>query len=503
MLVGLFFLGLQIARYTRSPMKVLGLNPPSKFSKNVARDLLWGCWCKGKRIAGVQFPPLPLLYVATVLRDEGHDVAVLDAAGEGLSFDEVKKRVADFDVVFLISATMSFNEDAALLLELKEANPNLRTIDFGAHATFKPEEALLRPGVDVIVRHEAEHVIRDLVRAWSSSSGAEWKGIPGVGYLENGIPVINAPYPFLRDLDVLPIPDRTFLPRDLEYYNPIVKRIPATTALSSRGCPSLCTFCTAPAFYGAKYRARSASNVLQELEYLQGLGFKEVFFRDELFTVIPQRVVSICEGILERGIDVSWICSVKVGSVDRATLDLMRRAGCHMIRIGAESGNQVLLDNVKKGVKVSAMRDTFRWTHEVGLDTHAHMMLGLPGETPETILESLDFIDEIRPTTVTYGITTPYPGTPLYDELLEEHPEMGDGSAIDARSIHTDGRWNQYYTSLSPQELSDYVRRAYRRFYMRPSYVFGWLKRVRSWQEMRRLSLAGANVFDFIVRGDG
>ena len=198
-------------------MRILGLNPSSKFSPNVARDLLWGCWCKGKRIAGVQFPPLPLLYVATVLKEDGHDVEVLDAAGEGVSFDEVKRRIPDFDAVFLISATMSFNEDASMLLELKEANPRLKTIDFGAHATFKPEEALDRPGVDVIVRHEAEFVMRDLVRGWEAG-GDGWKKVPGIGYKENGKAVVNPPYPFIKNLDELPIPDRSFLPKNLEYY---------------------------------------------------------------------------------------------------------------------------------------------------------------------------------------------------------------------------------------------------------------------------------------------
>jgi len=233
------------------------------------------------------------------------------------------------------------------------------------------------------------------------------------------------------------------------------------------------------------------------------LGYREVFYRDELFTVMPDRVRQICSGILERAIDVSWICSVKVGSVDRDTLDLMRRAGCHMIRVGVETGCQELLDNVKKGVTVEALRELFGWTHEVGLDTHAHMMRGMPGETDETVQRSLAFIDEVQPTTVTYGITTPYPGTPLYEELVLEHPEMGDGTDIDARTIHTDGRWNTHYSELTPEKLSDYVRKAYRRFYVRPSYVFGRLGAVRSFDELRRITLAGANVFDFIVRGDG
>jgi radical SAM superfamily enzyme YgiQ (UPF0313 family) len=191
-----------------------------------------------------------------------------------------------------------------------------------------------------------------------------------------------------------------------------------------------------------------------------------------------------------------------VGSVNREGLALMRRAGCHMIRVGVETGSQELLDNVKKGVRIADVRRCFDWCHEVGLDTHAHMMLGMPGETNETVRRSLDFVDELRPTTVTWGITAPYPGTPLYDQVSSEHPELGDGSIIDVRSIHTDGSINRHFTALEPEELEAWVRRAYRRFYFRPTYVWGWLKRTRSLAELRRLSLAGSNIFDFVLRGD-
>lgn len=484
-------------------MKVLALNPGSRHSKNVARDLLWGCWCKGKRIAGVQFPPLPLLYVGTILKEEGNEVHLLDAAGEGLDFEDVRERVRreKYDLAFLISATMSFNEDAGTLADLKSVHPELKTAVFGAHATFKPHEALDQPGVDVIVRREAEWVVRDLVRAWNAG-GDEWKSVKGIGFKEDGEYRINDYYPFIQNLDELPIPDRSLLPQGIEYYNPIVKKVPATTALSSRGCPSLCTFCTAPSFYGPRYRARSPENCIEELTYLADLGFKEVFYRDELFTVMPKRTKAICEGILDAGIDLAWICSVKVGTVDREILGLMREAGCHMIRIGVESGNQELLDNVKKGVRVEEIEQTFAWCHEVGMDVHAHMMLGMPGETHDTIDRSLTFIDKIRPTTVTYGITTPYPGTPLYEDVVERYPELGDGSQIDVRTIHTNGSANEHFTGLAADELSRYVRQAYKRFYMRPGYMWKMLRRCNNVDDVRRLSLAGANVVDFVLRGD-
>jgi len=482
-------------------MKVLGLNPPSRYTKNLARDLLWGCWCKGKRIAGVQFPPLPLLFCGTILKQEGNEFDLIDAPAVQMSFEELHQKIKAYDAVFLISATVSYTEDAQTLLDLKKINPRLITIVFGSHPTFKPLEALEHPGVDIIVRREAEFVIRDLFRGLNQG-GDSWKKVLGIGYREGKEKVVNDFYPFIKNLDEVPIPDRTFLPKNMEYYNPIIKRIPATTALSSRGCPSLCTYCTAPSFYGPKYRARSPENVLKEIEILTDMGYKEIFYRDELFTVLPRRVKAICEGIIARKLDVSWICSVKIGSVDKETLKLMKEAGCHMIRIGVETGNQELLDRVKKYVEIEQIRETFAWTHEIGLDTHAHMMLGMPGETKETIKNTFQFIEEIQPTTITYGITTPYPGTPLYDEVIQLDPSFGDGSQIDARTIHTQSNFSHLFTQVPPEELPKYIKKAYQKFYCKPSYVWKWMKRIRNIEDLRRLTMAGVNVFDFALRGE-
>ena len=242
-------------------MKILGLNPPSKYSNNVARDLLWGCWCKGRRIAGVQFPPLPLIYVGTVLKSEGHAVDIIDAQAQRISLHQIEDRAKDYDVVFIISATMTYREDSDVLERLKLKNPRLVTVVFGAHPTFLPLEALKRDSVDIIVRKEAEFIIRDFIA--NLSKGKErWKKVLGIGYREDGKPVLNADYPYIEDLDDLPIPDRSFLPGDIDYYNPIINSMPWTTALSSRGYPGRCTFCTSSAYYGSKYRTRSPKNVV-------------------------------------------------------------------------------------------------------------------------------------------------------------------------------------------------------------------------------------------------
>jgi radical SAM superfamily enzyme YgiQ (UPF0313 family) len=482
-------------------MKILGLNPPSKYSKNVARDLLWGCWCKGRRIAGVQFPPLPLIYVGTILKLNGHKVDIIDAQAQGISLSKIEEKIKDYDIAFIISATMSYAEDADILGHLKKNNPRLITIVFGAHPTFLPLEALKRNSVDIIVRKEAEFIIRDLVNAFSQGKD-QWKKINGIGYKEDGHPVLNPDYPYIDNLDVLPIPDRGFLPKNVDYYNPIIKNIPWTTALSSRGCPSRCTFCTSYSYYGPKYRARSPENVVEEINYLKELGFREIFYRDELFTLDKKRVIDICQLILDKNIHISWICSVKASTSTYEMLKMMKKAGCRLIRVGVESGVQEVLDNVKKDVKLEQIVNTFRWARELNIDTHAHLMLGMPGETDQTIRKTFCFVKKIKPSTVTYGIMTPYPGTEIYREVLAADPSFGDGTHINARSIHTNASFSKVFSNIPQRKLERYVRNGYMKFYMRPEYIARRLLRINDADELRRLVFAGSQVFNFIARGD-
>jgi radical SAM superfamily enzyme YgiQ (UPF0313 family) len=482
-------------------MKIAVLIPPTKVTKNVARDLIYGCWCKGKRIAGIQFPPLSLLLVATVLKEAGFDASLVDAAALQLSLDQLKEQIKEYKMVIILTSTMTVNEDAAVLHELKKANPQLITVVFGAHPTFMPKHTLAKPGIDIVVRREAEYIIRDLAKAISRNDDS-WKNVKGIGYRENGEVKLNELYPFIENLDELPIPDRTLLPQNVDYFNPVVKRVPYTTMMTSRGCPGKCTFCSSPPFYGRKIRYRSVESMIAELEEIKKLGYKEVFFRDEIFTVSKKRTIELCEEMIRRKLNLSWICSARIGSVDKEMMILMKKAGCHMIRFGVESGSQKILDNIKKGITLEQTRQTFKWAHEVGLDTHAHLMIGTPGETKETINQTIQFVKEIDPTIITCGICTPYPGTALFELVREKHPEVGDGSQCDLTKLHTKSFYNQVFTDLSPEELANGVRRVYRSFYLRPTYLIRWLFRIKSIDEFRRVTLAGTTVFDFIFRGD-
>ena len=482
--------------------RVLVLNPSSRFTRNVVRDVLYGCWCKGKRIGGATVPPFALLQIATILNNHKHRVTFLDAQAEHLPFRAVQDCIHQYDLVITSTSTMSFLEDAEYLAGLKGKNPKLKTIIFGSHPTFMPIYSLNHPGVDIIVRHEPEFIIRDLISSMAMEE--DWQQTLGIGYRDNsGSPVLNEPYPFIEDLDSLPFPDISILPKKFDYFNPIVRRVPYMTITTSRGCPGRCTFCTAPYFDGKRIRFQSAEYVLEEMKYLVRHGFREVYFRDDTFFVNKKRELAIFEGILRKKLDVSWIANARVNLMDKETMQLAKRSGCHTIKLGIESGVQKILDGVKKGYRVNQARDVFRWARQVGLRTHAHIMIGMPGDTKETVMETIHFVQSLKPSTATFGICTPYPGTPLFDHVQKFHPEIKDGTQTNLASLHVDGLFNEYYTSLQRGEINGLLKKAHRSFYLRPNY---WLQVVReqltSFDDIKRVVIAATNMLDFIFRGD-
>lgn len=483
-------------------MKILALNPTSKYSKNVVRDVLYGCWCKGKRIGGGTVPPFALLEIATILKNDNHDVKLLDAQAEQIPFDTVAKKINDYDAVIMQISTMTFKEDADYLLGLKQNNPQLLTVIFGSHPTFMPQYCLAHPGIDVIVCYEPEFAIRDLFRQMDSHRNNGWKNVKGIGYRENGENVINEPYPF-TDLNTLPFPDASLLPKEIHYFNPLVRRMPYITTTTSKGCPGRCTFCTAPYFDGKQIRYQNAEYVLGEIEYFIKQGFREIYFRDDTFFVDKKRDAQICNELIKRKLDITWIANARVNLIDKETIALAKKAGCHTIKFGIESGDQEILNRIKKGYQLEQAYQVFKWTNKLGMNTHAHVMIGNPGETKSTIKKTIDFVKKLKPTTATFGICTPYPGTPLFEEVLKNHPEIKDGSNSDLSRLHIEGFYNELFTNLTNKQLKKAVRKAYYKFYLRPTY---WLNiaftQIRSVDDLKRISIASTNVLDFIARGE-
>jgi len=481
-------------------MRVLVLNPASAYQKNVIRDVLYGCWCAGKRIGGGTVPPFALLNIATILKNEGHDVLFMDAQAEQTPFSDVKSHAPDLDAVVISTSTMTFQEDADTLQALKDENRSLKTIAFGSHPTFLPQSAMAHGGLDIGVRSEPEYIVRDVVAGMRNGNG-DWKAVNGIVYKESDEVVINPGYPYI-DMNELPFPDTSMLPKDIHYYNPLVKRMPYITTTTSKGCPAKCTFCTAPWFDGLKVRFQSAEYVLNEIEYFIDQGYKEVYFRDDTFFVWKKRDIELCQQIVKRGLDVTWIANARVSMIDKEMMQLAHDAGCHTIKFGIESGVQEILDRMNKGYKVEQAYQVFEWIHEVGIHAHAHVMLGNPGDSAETIERTIQYVKELAPATATFGICTPYPGTPLFAEVAEKFPEIKDGTNSDFSKLHVEGLYNEHYTSLTQEELKGYVQKAYRSFYARPTYIAKTARQqLRGMDDVKRLSIAASNVLDFALRG--
>ena len=481
---------------------ILFLKPPSNTkAKNVVRDFVYGCWCNGRRIGGMQMPPLNELYAVTYLRRAGLNAFFLDAQSEPNYYEKLLKNGYEgVCAVAIMSSTQSFNDDVKIFERIKELNKEIRTIVFGSHPTFMPNYCLQKEAIDYIVMREPEETLLNLFQAISNCEGIE--NIEGIGFRSQSNEIIVNPCRPFIDMDTLPIPDRSFLPERVDYFNPVVKKMPYTTMQTSRGCPGRCIFCTVPSFYGKKYRFRSVDSVLDEMRYLKRSGYNEIFFRDETFTFFKKRNIEICESILKENMNILWIANTRVDMIDRDTMKLMKKAGCHMLKFGVETGNDDILLNYKKGITCSQTEEVFRSARETGLDTHAHIVFGGPGETPETIKRTIRFVNKIKPTTVTFGILTPYPGTELFQTVAQQHPEIKDGTDSNMDDLHVKGFFSESICGMSSLDLSNAVVEAYRSFYIRPTYLLERLLKIRSLEELVILTTAGFNVLQFSITGE-
>ena len=483
-------------------MKAIFLKPPvDKAHKNVVRDFIYGCWCNGKRVGGMSMPPTNELLAATHARQPGLDVWFLDSQYEVGRYGELTASKFDGTLAVLVmSSTQSFRYDVETLREIKLSNPAVKTILYGSHPTFMPEYCLREEVVDFIVTREAEETIRCLLEALLNGESPDQ--IEGIGYRdETGKSVINPQRPFFNMND-LPIPDRTLLPKGVDYFNPVVRRVPFTTMFTSRGCPARCNYCTAPTFYGNKTRVRSVEKILEELRIVRDMGYKEVFFRDETFSAYKGRNMTVYETMLDEDMDFTWVANGRVDMIDREQMVMMKKSGCHLLKFGVETGSQKMLDNYKKSTTIEQAEETFRLAREIGIDTHAHIIFGGPGETLETIDQTIEFVTHtLKSTTATFGILTPYAGTEIFAMVEADHPDILDGSASNMDNLHTNGFFSESLCGLSGDVLSKKITEAYRRFYLRPGYIAERILNLKTFDELMVHSIAGMNVMQFAVSG--
>jgi len=400
----------------------------------------------------------------------GHKVTVIDCQAEKLNYESFRDRIAQIpsDIVGVTATTLLYKSAMKLITIAKQVQPQAFTVLGGSHGTFWDENALNEyPSLDIVVRGEGEQTFIELLDKLQTQSRVN--NVLGITYRNGDKMAHNADRPFLQDLDSLPFPAHDLLPLEkLKHNGKIIFPL-----VSSRGCVYWCDFCSTVRMFGRGYRMRSPKNVVDEMEFVYDkYGVDQVTFYDDAFSVDRNRVVKICEELHTRKLNIKWDCGTRVDMVDKELLKTMRGAGCFAVWLGVESGSEAILGAMNKKINLEQTRFAYKTAHEVGLMTIANTVLGFPGETEETAKATIRLIKELNPDDVGFYVATPYPGTPLYEQVKKS----GWLRITDFDKYDTAGPTFET-PSLSMARLAELRAKAYQEFYLRPGYVFKMMRR--------------------------
>lgn len=406
-------------------------------------------------------PPLGLAYIAAALEREGVEVKILDLVVFPYSRQLLESVLKNFapHIVGTTAVTMTFDNAINVIRDVKSIDTSIFTVMGGPHVTFCAEETMsLFPELDFIVLGEGEETIVELAGALNESRDVS--GIEGIVFRGKSGIVDNRPRKTRIDVDSLPLPSRHLLP--LGRYRALGMPVSMTT---SRGCPFKCIFCVGRKMVGARVRYRSPRNVVDEMEYLVTLGFRQVNVADDLFTSNENHCFKVCDEIIKRGLKIKWTSFARVDTVSARVLTRMREAGCDTVSFGVESGNTEMLKRIKKGISLEQVINAVNMCNEAGISPHASFILGLPGETPETLKETVDFGEKLKNMGVSHGfhLLAPFPGT----EVREEKEKF------DIRFLSDD--WRDYHANRAIVETSSVTRK------MLDEIVIEWENKFNGW----------------------
>ncbi len=433
-------------------MKVLLINPPYFNSKY--------------KFIGLVAPPLGIAYMAAVLEQNDIAVEIIDAAALEMSWETLESEIKRVSPQLVAVTALTPTIDKALqTAELaKKTCPQATVVMGGYHPTFNYQEMLEKDYVDLVVMGEGEYTMLELVQ--TLEEGGDLKNVKGIAYQD----VVTPPRPLIEDLDELPFPARHLLPMD--HYKILNMKLHTATLISGRGCPMQCSFCASAALHGNKLRMRSAQNVVDEMEHLiKDHDAGMIAFMDDTFTLKPSRVAEICDEIIKRDLDTYWGCTARADTLSDELLQKLSDSGCITLFLGVESADQQQLDRVNKQITIDKIRQAFKLSRENDIRTIASVVLGMPGDTKESIERTIKFVRELNPSYALFSLATPYPGTRFYQEAVQDN-------LIKVKD------WSKY-TLLSPvletvdcslDELKKMQKKAFRQFYLRPVYL---MKQVR------------------------
>jgi len=477
-------------------MRILLLNPPSEHAVREYSDQTHPSEKGAVEIEDFGlFPPLGLLYILASLRQRTpqHELFFLDCIAERIGHAQLAVKVAEMrpDVVGITSFTMALFDVCQAAREIRSVCGQVHICLGGHHPIAFPFEAAQLPEFDSIIVGEGEQAFPALVQALER--GADITHIQGVYTRESiqhhqgslvadprFLTSVMVPPAYVEDLDLLPLPDRSVI-QHLRYRSIVGVSDRLATMISSRGCPCNCSYCDVPF---KRYRQRSILSVADEIRVCLDSGYTEVHFYDDLFNITPERVIAFCDEISRRGYRLDWDFRGRVNSVTRESLVRAREAGCRMISFGVETGSDEGLVLLKKNTSTEQVRKVFRWCRELGILTIADFMIGLPFErSAADVRKNIDFLISIDPDYAQFSILSLFPNTELFADAAR-------------RGLIDPGRWNafarqpllEFYVDhweefIPMAEMLKLQRESYRRFYMRPRYIWRSLIATASFHE--------------------
>lgn len=431
-------------------------------------------------------PPLGICYIARYLLEANYDVKIIDCVAQRLSLTELQSKIVEYSptVVGVSSTTVAFYYAKQVLSLVKSVDPEIITVLGGAHITAFFKEAMKEcESIDIGVLGEGEQTLLDIVRKIDNNDSIDT--VKGIVFRQNGTLIQTESRPTVRDLDEIPFPARELLPNLHSYAHTALrgkKRKLTTTMITSRGCPKKCGYCDQSVF-GRVWRSHSADYVFSEMKLLkEDFGVDFISFEDDNFSLSKERVKAICKKIIEHPLDIGWACSGRADNVDDEMLKLMKTAGCESIYVGIESGSPRILKLINKNISKDKVNEGIRKIKENGIRILGSFILGIPSETKEEMLQTLDYSLSLPLDGASFFIFTPYPRT----ELRKLAFQYGKVST----------NWKDYTghpsalpyipNNMTQDELLGFQEKAYKRFLLRPSYICRYLLNHSTWDLLQK-----------------
>lgn len=449
-------------------MKAYLLNPP--YIPHFGRGMRW----QDTGRAGTLYYPMWLSYAAGVLEQE-REVRLVDAPAWNWSQEQTLEDIGKFqpDLIVLDSSFPSLNNDISVTEAIKQACPDTKVVLVGPPASQFSDRILHSNGIDIVARWEYDFTLKEIAKAMEKEDSFEH--IKGISYKKDGTVIHNPDRGFSssEELDKIPFVSKVYKQHlNVGDYFLGNSLYPEVQIFTGRGCPFQCTFCSWPqTLMGRKYRVRSIANVLDELEWIKENmpEVREVFFEDDTFTIDRRRVLTFTEEYNKRGLDIVWACNARA-ELDYETMRKMKEANCRLLIVGFESGNDEILQNIKKSITVEDIRRFVQDARRAGLLVLGDFIIGLPGETRETVRETKRLIKQVKPDLLQVSVASPFPGTEFYawaksnKYLLTDNPNEYLDKQGHQRAIIS-------YPDLSSEEIVTLVDKLLKGYYLSPSYI--------------------------------